>query len=136
MWKDFGARFRNILGRLRSHRDLIADEAALLHFQQYQQDRLEIIDRLKETETLERHRQYSKVMEWISGAQTGADHEACCAIRSEYPGSGQWILKHVKLQNWMEANAPTSSVLWLNGIPGAGMLLPVFPSRKDLLMLI
>jgi hypothetical protein len=32
-------------------------------------------------------------------------------------------LKHEKVHNWKEADTPVSSILWLNGIPGAGMLV-------------
>ena len=138
MWKDFGTRFHNILERLCYHRDLIASQAALVHFRQYQEDRQstitqfeetreKMIDHFEKTEIMERHKVYTLVMEWISGAQTQLDHEACCQERAQYPGTGEWILKHDKIKDWREADTPVSSILWLNGIPGAGtdsMILP------------
>src|SRR6266487_792849 len=37
-WKDFGTRFKQILDSLSRHKQLIVEQAALLHFQQYQND--------------------------------------------------------------------------------------------------
>ncbi|KAI9858937.1 MAG: hypothetical protein M1813_007239 [Trichoglossum hirsutum] len=133
-WKDFGTRFKHILDSLRRHKELIQSQAHLLYFQQYQQDsqaallhiqqyeqnRLQVLDKLGTLEETESEKKYIAVMEWISGANTKLDHESFRDIRHEYPGSGDWILKHEKIQNWKEADTPVSSILWLNGIPGAG----------------
>jgi hypothetical protein len=32
-------------------------------------------------------------------------------------------LKHEKIQNWREMDTPVSSIMWMNGIPGAGIHL-------------
>jgi hypothetical protein len=122
VWKDFKTRFQNILDRLRRHREVIESQANLLHFQQYQLDRAKMLEDLRRSENERRQKNYKEALEWISGADTHLDHESACAARSEYPGSGRWILKHSKQQNWKEADEPVSSILWLNGIPGAGKL--------------
>jgi hypothetical protein len=135
MWKDFRTRFKCILDNLRRHRELIRSQGALLHFQQYyqdrqqtllyiqqyQQDRVQILYQLEKSEKAESEKKYTAVMEWFSGATTKLDHESHCNTRRECPGSGNWILKHEKVLNWKEADTPMSSILWLNGIPGAGM---------------
>ena len=136
-WNDFGTRFKQILDGLSKHRKLIVEQAALLHFQQYQvdsqttlchiqryeQDRLEKLMLLKKQEAAEMHKKYLAVLEWFSAAQsTVLDHHNFCDIRNKYAGSGDWILKTEKVQDWIEHDTPISSILWLNGIPGAGML--------------
>lgn len=134
VWSDFKTRFSGILEGLRRHKELIQAQASLLHYKQYQQDSQEtmrhirqyeydreiMIEKLENLEAEGSAKKYDTVMEWIAGAQTHLDHEAFCAIRDEYKGSGDWILKHEKVQNWREADTPVSSILWLNGIPGAG----------------
>jgi hypothetical protein len=142
-WKDFGTRFKQILDSLGRHKQLIVEQAALIHFQQYQddsqkallyiqqyeQDRSGRIMLLKTQEEAEMNRKYLGVLEWFSAAQsTVQDHQTFRDIRSKYAGSGDWILKDEKVQNWMGLDIPVTSVLWLNGIPGAGMLnfLPSF----------
>jgi hypothetical protein len=122
IWKDFKTRFQHILDRLREHRVLIESQATLLHFQQYQADRVRLLHSLDKSEEDKHDKKYKEVLEWISGAKFMVDHESACDVRSEYPDSGHWILKNNKLQNWRHADTPISSLLWLNGIPGAGML--------------
>lgn len=122
MWKDFKTRFQHILDGLRRHRELIESQANLLHIQQYQQDRSNMLDALNRIEAAELQKKYVAVMEWVSGAQTKLDHDSACEARSEFPESGSWILKKPELEDWKEAEIPMKSVLWLNGIPGAGML--------------
>jgi hypothetical protein len=100
-------------------------QAVLAHIQQYEQDRFEKLERIKKQEKDERDRKYLALLDWFSAAQTTtSDHDEFRGTRSPYRGSGEWILKHEKVQNWREMDPPVSSILWVNGIPGAGMLLP------------
>ena len=134
MWKDFDARFKHILERLRRHREFIERQAALLHFNhfqrnvyetqkqiaQYQQHRSMFISHFENQSREENEKKYFAVQEWILAAQSKLDHEAFCSVRAAYPGTGSWILTHETVMNWREASTPVNSILWLNGIPGAG----------------
>lgn len=94
----------------------------LLQIQQYDQDRLEKLIRLKLEEQDMMNRKYRDVLNWFSAANsTIQDHYLFRSIRSQHAGSGDWILKDERVQNWMKFDIAVSSVLWLNGIPGAGM---------------
>ncbi|TVY15598.1 Vegetative incompatibility protein HET-E-1 [Lachnellula arida] len=133
VWKNFGTCFTHILDSLSRHKNLIVEQAALLYFQQYQsnsqatllhiqqyeRDRLETRNIQKQHEQDELHQRYLNVLQWLSAApSTLEDHNTFHGIRCN--GSGDWILKHEKVQNWRELETPVSSILWLNGIPGAG----------------
>lgn len=132
---------------LRRHKELIESQANLLHLQQYQhdshvnllhiqqyqRDSLNIRDQLSRLEEAEQQRKYTAVMEWVSGAKTKLDHDSCCDARSEYPGSGSWILQNPEFENWKEASTPVSSILWLKGIPGAGMVTMLLNSVESTL---
>ena len=135
MWKNFETRFRNILDSLNRHRQLIANQAAAIHYQQYQvdnqavlghiqqyeQDRKRNIEDRERQEESEMHKKYLEVLQWFSAVDTTkSDQEVFTRTRQEYPGSGDWILKNEKIRNWLEDDTPTSSILWLNGKPGAG----------------
>jgi hypothetical protein len=130
VWKDFKTRFQHILDGLQRHRELIESQATLLHIRLYQSDRLTLLYRLDRLEEEERQKKYVAVMEWVSGAQTKLDHDSACDTRSECPESGRWILKNPDLENWKDASTPVSSILWLNGIPGAGMLTLLLKRAK------
>lgn len=146
VWKDFETQFKGILHDLTLHRQLIAEQAQILHFeqswnssqkvlahiQQYEQDRLARLERLRKQENDEKYHKQLAVLNWFSAAQTASDHENFCRTRNSYVGSGDWILKHEKIQNWKEMDPPISSILWLNGIPGAGMLLPLMLFESSL----
>jgi hypothetical protein len=120
VWKNFQSRFQRLLESLGRHRDLIQSQADLQHFQQYQVDRIKILEDLKGRGKQEQNEKFTTVLKWMSGASTSLDHQDACNARGEYPGTGKWILKNNKVRNWREAPIPTESSLWINGIPGAG----------------
>jgi hypothetical protein len=102
----------------------------LAHIQKYEQDREEKRERLKKKEADERDRKQLAVLTWFSAAPSiASDHDKFRETRNASAGSGQWILKNEKVQNWREMDTPVSSVLWVNGIPGAGML-PLLTSSQ------
>jgi len=127
------------------HKQLIAEQANLLqfeelhssihnssqelfaHIKQYEQDRSARWTRLSREDEDEKKKKRSAVLTWFSAARsTISDHESFCRTRIPETGSGEWILKHEKVQGWIEMDPPVSSILWLNGIPGAGMSPPLY----------
>ena len=140
IWKNFETRFKDILRSLSGSRQLITEQASLVHYQHYQQDR-EMLrghitryeqDReekelqLKQQEKAELDKKSRDVMAWFVATQnTLLDHDRFGDTRNQYPGTGQWILKDEKIQKWME-DMPDSSILWLNGKPGAGIINTIF----------
>ena len=119
-WKDFQTRFKRLLEGLGRHREIIQSQANLLHFQQYQMDRRKFIEDLDKREKTEREEKYIAVRKWMSGAESSLDHEDACKAWRKYTGTGKWILKNEHVRNWREAQSPTESSLWINGVPGAG----------------
>jgi hypothetical protein len=121
MWKDFNTRFQQILEDLRRHQNLIESLASASHIQQYQMDRENNrthFDRLQKTEM---ENKYIDVTKWIAAADSSVDYNFGLATRREYPQSGRWILDSVDYSNWKEADVPRKSMIWMHGIPGAGM---------------
>jgi hypothetical protein len=41
------------------------------------------------------------------------------------PSSGDWILQHPKFSNWLEARTMPDSILYINGMPGAGRCVSI-----------
>jgi hypothetical protein len=54
------------------------------------------------------------------------DHERACERRAHHEDSGRWLLKKTQIKSWKDDAIPDSSILWLNGIPGAGMVPPLY----------
>lgn len=82
---------------------------------------------LKEAEQQEQYRkdsQYKKVIDWLHSAgvrepQTQL-HNRLQGIHKEYPDTGKWIFAESKVDEWINADTPEFSVLWINGKKGAG----------------
>lgn len=70
----------------------------------------------------ERPRRLLSVTEKIHPPSTLTDHEGAVEKRLEYLESGKWILGDPFLRGWMDLTRSNIPVLWVNGIPGAGIL--------------
>ncbi|KAF7562204.1 hypothetical protein G7046_g1935 [Stylonectria norvegica] len=57
-----------------------------------------------------------KILQWISEVPFESDHYS--AAKGRVKGTGQWLLDHPTYKQWRLADS--STILWLNGIPGAG----------------
>jgi hypothetical protein len=68
----------------------------------------------------ERHRRII-VRNWLSAASIDADQETSANARKDCPDSGRWLLKSNYMQAWFNAEYCATPLLWLNGIPGAGL---------------
>jgi hypothetical protein len=77
--------------------------------------------RFEEDEKTEKSRRSTVVIEKIRPPNCQIDQDSA---RETTSGSqtGQWILRHKKLQDWMNYQSTEDPLLWLNGIPGAGKL--------------
>ena len=126
MWKNFETTFKQILDNLKTHRGLIKEQATLISFQrqeifieQYKRDVEDRSRSLEKQQEEEQWKKYVEILEWFSASKsTEADHAIFQEARS--PETGEWILEDEKVQNWLELDVPQSSIIWINGIPGAG----------------
>ncbi|KAH6622333.1 C2H2 domain-containing protein [Boeremia exigua] len=139
MWNDFSTKFGGILKSLGRHKNFvdncaqraqyqlyqhdIADMKAtsLVRYQQYEQDAQGMNARLDELVAEERVKRTKAVIQWLAASQQPIqDHEIYCQIRAEFPRTAHWILKRAYINDWIERTVPSTPLLWLHGIPGAG----------------
>ncbi|KAM7199945.1 hypothetical protein V8F33_004119 [Rhypophila sp. PSN 637] len=92
------------------------------HIDQYQRDRVELLNKAKEDERRRKEDKRHEVLTWIStpGVPQSEYHAKFKETRAEFPDTGSWILFEEKMFNWMNEEVPTHSMLWLNGKKGAG----------------
>lgn len=124
-WKTFRTQFQYILSSLNRHKNLVESQAGLVEYEQSRAARLAAQNSFEEIAKAERLRRFLAVTEKVHPPNTLADHEGAVAIRQEYPESGKWILRHPSLRDWMDFTRPNLPVLWVNGIPGAGIFPPL-----------
>ena len=123
-WKTFKTQFHYILGSLNRHKHLVESQASLVEYEQSKVARLAAENSFEEMAKAEKSRRYLAVAEKIHPPNTRTDHEGAVETRHEHPESGRWILQHRSLRDWMDFTRPDGPVLWINGIPGAGVCLP------------
>jgi hypothetical protein len=121
LWKDFRSKFEGILKSLRRHKELIENRAALAQYTIYQEDIQKLKAEIEELVLEERNTKLRRVQEWLATkSEAQINHERFVAERNKYPGTGRWILKHGPISSWMTADVPTTCLLWMIGVPGAG----------------
>jgi hypothetical protein len=107
---------------MKQHRSLIESQAGIVEFEEIQRLRKVAEVEFQNARDSDLDRRRSKVLQWLSPASSETIQEGCEKARSEYPGTGQWLLKEDKFNKWFDPNFCSNPLLWLGGIPGAGKL--------------
>jgi hypothetical protein len=132
MWADFAFHFNGILQNLEEAQWTLnncdSEEAYRLHLQK----RLQSDAKCQDSVTKEHHRKMEAVRQWLAiGRPPELDHQYYQQIRNDYPSTGYWILEHQHIKQWMTADVADKSVMWMTGVPGAGMLHHYIIDRPD-----
>ena len=77
-------------------------------------------DHFKTMEDIERKRQLSLVLEKLEPPDYQIDHQTACEQRRQ-SRSGSWILQYDTFRDWADIDNESSPLLYINGVPGAGM---------------
>ena len=135
-WKTFRTQFQYILSSLSRHKSLIENQASLLDYEQSKLDRIAAQNSFAKIVEAEKKKRLLAVTDKIRPPNSRIDQDKAEETRQAYPESGKWILRHAYLRDWMDLSCPNVPLLWVNGIPGAGILralLPTVPSKHPLI---
>lgn len=106
---------------LQRHKWLIESQANVLEIQASQVARA-AAEKAFDADILARsNEQRLAVRTWLSARNVKLDHEACISMRAEYPTTGLWILEKPAIEKWHDKQDTTVPLVWLHGIPGAGI---------------
>lgn len=88
----------------------------------YELDILKRDRKRKDAERERRHKEFQAALKWVSaGLEDQLEkHEERRDVRRKYPNTCDWIKKSDAVYDWMNADAPDQSILWINGSVGAG----------------
>jgi hypothetical protein len=120
-WKDFKSRFQRILDDLHRHKALIECQANILQIQEARTERANVRASFTAIEEAEKKNKRLVVLNWLSAAKTILDQEVSAEIRRDYPSTGRWVLENPTLKSWLDPSNALLPMVWMNGIPGAGM---------------
>ena len=118
-WGLFERRFKSILHRLDSHRELLDKEAAATHFLEMKRMREK---RQLEEESYEQQRNNQlarEILAWLSADEDGQEEYLHRLSDQRQLGTCDWILSEPCVSDWIEDDLK-DPILWMTGIPGAG----------------
>lgn len=119
---------------LQRHKGLIESQANVLEIQASQVARALVEKAFEADLVARRDHQRLAVRTWLSARNVQLDHEACIEMRREYPTTGLWILDKTAIAAWHDSQQTTVPLVWVHGIPGAGMLPSKMPKQATRLI--
>jgi hypothetical protein len=122
-WKTFQTHFGHIIENLNRHKLAVQNQVSITHYEQFQSARNEANRNFEILINNERRRRLDVIRAWLSGVNPENDQLNAAQIRSQYPGTGRWLLRKPQIKQWLDDDVSINPVTWLTGIPGAGKLL-------------
>ncbi|KAH8662434.1 hypothetical protein BX600DRAFT_382529 [Xylariales sp. PMI_506] len=126
-WRGFGATILLIKNRLQRKKKLIESRIAIVQYGEIRKilEETQNISRTAEAELEERKTKFTlekkqAVNSWLSPPLMESIHERHLKAREQDPESGRWLLDKPIFRKWFNPTGCITSVLWLNGKPGAG----------------
>jgi hypothetical protein len=91
----------------------------LAEFRKLQDLRISARIEFQRARAVERDRRRDRIQLFLGAINSHARHED--AIKLRHDATGEWLLRDARFQQWFSPEGCTDPLLWLNGIPGAGM---------------
>jgi hypothetical protein len=120
LWTDFASRFNGILERLARHRDLVDREASSIDIAEARTWRIQAQEDIEKREKQRCGCQLQDTITWLAVDDRLQEDELYRLTERRQEGTCSWVLKNPRLAAWIDEK-DDESVLWLKGIPGAGM---------------
>jgi hypothetical protein len=121
-WSNYKTRFSGIIKNFPRHQQLIESQANLIQIEESQAERRVEESRFRTLMQNEERNRLNAVSTWLNPTDVEADQTRFRKIRTEYPTTGQWPLQDQRFEDWFNPQYPAiPPLLWLNGMPGAGM---------------
>ncbi|KAK3332873.1 hypothetical protein B0T19DRAFT_457863, partial [Cercophora scortea] len=118
LWKPFEQTFRESLGNLKRHSNVVEREAKLAHMVDEAQARLELVQvrALVESQNTQQAPGLLQTKSWLDARQC---HEERDELETgTLPGTCDWILERPEISSWIDQES--IRLFWLRGAPGCG----------------
>ena len=106
---------------LQRHKALIESHANVLEIQAASTARELAEKAFQEADSARKDNQRIVVRTWLSARNVQLDHDVYTGVREAYPSTGLWVLQKTAVAAWHDNEHPSGSLVWIHGIPGAGM---------------
>lgn len=119
MWPRQRDKIRVIMSHIERHTSLMRNEVRLEHIREEHEARLRALEHFEKTEKSHRQQEYNAIKEGISPRMYEED---LYMIRGRIcEGTGKWLLRDAIFIKWLNQYDMSVKIMWLKGIPGAGM---------------
>ena len=113
--------FGDVVGKLRRSKELLIQTASVSEFQEAQNARLLITREFEAQRDRDEKEQRLSVVEWLSHVTCHAQHEELQERRRVFPSTTRWIFDTTATREWFRNDDKSGLILYIYGIPGAGM---------------
>jgi len=120
LWKSFQFRFQGILKRLAYHQKLLMKEVAVIDVVDARQFYIKGREEIERQEKQTRDHYLHDSISWLKVAGEECDDELERLSEKRQKGTCEWVFRSPLFQTWKD-HAHGESVLWVKGIPGAGL---------------
>lgn len=121
MWPKQRDKIRVVMSHIERHSLLMRNEVRLEHIREEHEARLRAQEHFERTERSHRRQEYNAIKEAISPRMY---EEELYRIRGQIcEGTGRWLLRDATFTKWLKEPEGPSKLIWLQGIPGAGMFI-------------
>ncbi|RYP19480.1 hypothetical protein DL765_003320 [Monosporascus sp. GIB2] len=120
-WDTYKSRFGPLIDNIRGHGLLIQTQATLSQIEAFQSAAKLRDAEFRSISEGQESQRLRDLKAWLHATSCANEQKRYSDIRSEFPGTGRWLLDNQSIKEWMDPMYPTiPPLLWLNGIPGAG----------------
>jgi hypothetical protein len=119
LWKTFDSRLNTIIKSLSKHQELLSKQA--VDIAEVRQWREQLKDELEAQEKRKSNTYLHDTIAWLNIATDDQVDELDRLLSKRLMGTCEWISRNEKMKSWKD-DAHGEPVLWIKGIPGAGII--------------
>lgn len=122
-WRVFAPGIKHIESNIGRHKRLIESGESYTKFEEVQNVRQAAVHEFEKQMRDQDILRQDRVHAWLCHFSCEAQQEHHRNTRSVCKDPGRWLLDHARFQEWYDPDDCSEPLLWLSGIPGAGMSL-------------
>jgi hypothetical protein len=122
LWKSFQFRFAGILKSLAHHQELLMKEVAVINVVDARQFYIKGQQEIERQEKQTQDHYFHDSISWLKVAGEDYDDQLEKLSEKRQEGTCEWVFRNPLFQSW-KGDAHNEPVLWVKGIPGAGLYI-------------
>ncbi|RKL31203.1 hypothetical protein BFJ72_g11220 [Fusarium proliferatum] len=130
LWPSHRDRIQVVVKHMASHRDLMRKEVRMEEIRRADEMRNRELQHFVQTEEHNIAQEYASHRAHLAPKSYDADlyrfSEAVCN------GTGKWLFRDQSFQNWLAGKDKAKPILWLRGIPGAGIVRVIIDGLDEI----